>query len=274
MISPSCCPLRPHEPERPDPPPRSRPPNSYTTSRDTTGDAMERRAPCSPTASCLDVSRSAHRSWPAPFWMQAITIDGLRAVQEPLPCPRQRGLHTPVDAVEIVEQRAQGPVDRLLVQRQGWILHQGQPPPLPATGMSTVRQVRRHIDLPPPARRFPSSMPVRLDTASSPPPDRAGCGASPAASSPQPLAAAFFPAALPLPRASKKPAAFGPSLRFGPAIGAGCGPAARHAFGATRPQSGGREMRRTSPWRRSAPSSSPRTPLRGHARHPHRPGPR
>jgi hypothetical protein len=95
------------------------------------GDAMERRAPCSPTASCLDVSRSAHRSWPAPFWMQAITVDGLRAVQEPLPCPRQRGLHTPVDAVEIGEQRAaRGLVDRLLVQRQGWILHQGQPPRL------------------------------------------------------------------------------------------------------------------------------------------------
>ncbi len=36
MISPSCCPLRPHEPKRPDPPPRSRPPNSYTTSGDTT----------------------------------------------------------------------------------------------------------------------------------------------------------------------------------------------------------------------------------------------
>jgi hypothetical protein len=35
MISPSCCPAWPHEPERPDPPRRSRPP-SYTTSRDTT----------------------------------------------------------------------------------------------------------------------------------------------------------------------------------------------------------------------------------------------
>ena len=36
MISPSCCPLRPHELERPDPPRRSRPSHSYTTSRDTT----------------------------------------------------------------------------------------------------------------------------------------------------------------------------------------------------------------------------------------------
>jgi putative transposase len=33
----SCCPPWRHEPERPDPPRRSRPPNSYTTSRDTTG---------------------------------------------------------------------------------------------------------------------------------------------------------------------------------------------------------------------------------------------
>jgi Transposase, Mutator family len=36
LISPSCCPPRPHEQQRPDPPRRSRPPNSYTTSRDTT----------------------------------------------------------------------------------------------------------------------------------------------------------------------------------------------------------------------------------------------
>ena len=36
MISPSCCPPRPHEQRRPDPPWRSRSPNSYTTSRDTT----------------------------------------------------------------------------------------------------------------------------------------------------------------------------------------------------------------------------------------------
>jgi Protein of unknown function (DUF1524) len=38
MISPSCCPPRPHEPKRPDPSRSSRPPNSYTTSRDTTLD--------------------------------------------------------------------------------------------------------------------------------------------------------------------------------------------------------------------------------------------
>ena len=36
MISPSCCPPPLHERARPDPPPRSRPPDSYTTSRDTT----------------------------------------------------------------------------------------------------------------------------------------------------------------------------------------------------------------------------------------------
>jgi len=36
MISPSCCPPRPHEPERPDPPRRSWPPSFYTTSRGTT----------------------------------------------------------------------------------------------------------------------------------------------------------------------------------------------------------------------------------------------
>ena len=40
MISPSCCLPRPHEPERPDPPRRSRPPNCYTTSRDTTEIAL------------------------------------------------------------------------------------------------------------------------------------------------------------------------------------------------------------------------------------------
>jgi hypothetical protein len=39
MISPSCCPPRPHEPGRPDLPSRSRPPNSDTTPRDTTDDA-------------------------------------------------------------------------------------------------------------------------------------------------------------------------------------------------------------------------------------------
>jgi hypothetical protein len=52
---------------------------------------------------------------------------------------------------------------------------------------------------------FATSVPVRLKAASSSPPDRAGCGALPAASSPQPPPAAFFPAALPLPRAPKKP---------------------------------------------------------------------
>ena len=36
MISASCCPPRPHDQERPDPSRSSRPPNSYTTSRDTT----------------------------------------------------------------------------------------------------------------------------------------------------------------------------------------------------------------------------------------------
>ena len=36
MISLSCCPQRPLERERPDPPRSSRPPDSYTTSRDTT----------------------------------------------------------------------------------------------------------------------------------------------------------------------------------------------------------------------------------------------
>jgi hypothetical protein len=38
MISPSCCPPRPHEQQRPNPSQRSRPPKSYTTSRDTTRD--------------------------------------------------------------------------------------------------------------------------------------------------------------------------------------------------------------------------------------------
>jgi hypothetical protein len=39
----SCCPPWRHEPERPDPPQRSRPPNSYTTSKDTTDARLGRR---------------------------------------------------------------------------------------------------------------------------------------------------------------------------------------------------------------------------------------
>jgi hypothetical protein len=40
MISPLCCPPRPHERERPEPPSRSRPSDSYTTSKDTTGNGV------------------------------------------------------------------------------------------------------------------------------------------------------------------------------------------------------------------------------------------
>ena len=54
---------------------------------------------------------------------------------------------------------------------------------------------RFELWLPPTIARpvSPSCMPIRLNTASSSPPDRAGCGASPAASSPQPSAVGFFP---------------------------------------------------------------------------------
>ena len=84
--------------------------------------------------------------------------------------------------------------------------HQRQQRQIPPVGWPACPRERFGLLLAPTVAR-PVSLfnAVRLDTASSSSPDRAGCGASPAASSPQPLAVAFFPAALPLPRAPKKP---------------------------------------------------------------------
>jgi transposase InsO family protein len=75
MISPSCCPLRPHEPKRPDPPPRSRPPNSYTTSGDTTTPRTNGKAERF-IQTCLrewlyakPYPSSAHRTCDMPAWL-------------------------------------------------------------------------------------------------------------------------------------------------------------------------------------------------------------
>jgi Protein of unknown function (DUF736) len=62
-------------------------------------------------------------------------------------------------------------------------------------------------------------------------PDRAGCGASPAVSSPQPLAVAFFPAAFAASSRIQKSRRLRSSALLQPGRKAGCGPAARRAIG-------------------------------------------